>query len=151
MTLAEYCRRPWQVLGSDISQRMLERARSGHYSMARTKGISAMMLKKYCLRGTGSQEGTLLIRKELRERVEFAHVNLNQTLPLLGQFDVIFLRNVMIYFDAATKQAVVNRLVQQLRPGGYLCIGHSESLNDVRHGLQLQVPSIFRKPINNNN
>lgn len=146
MLLAEHCQQPWQVLGSDISTRVLERARTGHYTMARAKHIPESLLKKYCLRGTGSQEGTFLLRKEVRQQVEFAHINLNTTLPPLGQFDVIFLRNVMIYFDTATKQAVIGRLVQQLRPGGYLCIGHSESLNDLHHGLQLQAPAIFRKP-----
>lgn len=147
MTLAQHCKQPWQVLGSDISLRVLERARIGHYSLVRAKHIPHAYLKQFCLRGTGSQEGTLLVRKELREQVEFAQINLNQALPTMGSFDVIFLRNVMIYFDTATKQAVVNRLLEQLRPGGYLCIGHSESLNDLQHPLQLIEPAIFRKPL----
>lgn len=146
MLLAEHCQQPWQVLGSDISTRVLERARTGHYAMVRAKHIPTALLKKYCLRGTGSQEGTFLLRKEVRQQVDFAQINLNAALPQVGPFDVIFLRNVMIYFDTATKQAVLERLVQQLRPGGYLCIGHSESLNDLHHGLQLHSPAIFRKP-----
>lgn len=146
MLLAEHCPQPWSILGSDISTRMLERARTGHYAMVRAKHIPTALLKKYCLRGTGSQDGTFLLRKEVRQQVEFAQINLNAALPQVGQFDVIFLRNVMIYFDTATKQAVVTRLIQQLRPGGYLCIGHSESLNDLQHGMQLQGPAIFRKP-----
>lgn len=146
MTLAEHCRHPWQVLGSDISTRVLDCARVGHYSMLRAKHIPMPYLKKYCLRGTGRQEGTLLIRKELRAQTDFLQINLNEPLPPVGWFDVIFLRNVMIYFDTPTKQAVVSRLVQQLRPGGFLCIGHSESLNDLQHPLQQQAPAIFRKP-----
>ena len=146
MVLAEYSPCAWQLMGSDISTRMLERARTGHYPMARNKHLPPELLKKYCLRGTGRQDGTFLITKALRERVEFCHINLNEALPQVGLFDVIFLRNVMIYFGSATKQAVVNRLAQQLRPGGFLCIGHSESLNDVQHPLQPLAPAIFRKP-----
>ena len=146
MVLEEHCPQPWSILGSDVSTRVLERARTGHYAMVRTKHIPMPFLKKYCLRGTGSQEGTFLIRKALRERVEFAQINLNENLPHIGQFDLIFLRNVMIYFDAPTKQAVVNRLTQQLRPGGYLCVGHSESLNGLQHRLQQKAPAIFHKP-----
>lgn len=146
MLLAEHGQKPWKVLGSDISTRVLERARTGHYAMVRAKHIPKDLLRKYCLRGTGSQDGTFLISKPLRSQVEFAHINLNAPLPRLGLFDVIFLRNVMIYFDSGTKQSLIERLEQQLRPGGYLCIGHSESLNDLQHGLQLQGPSIFRKP-----
>ena len=147
MVLQEHYPHPWSILGSDISTRILERARTGHYAMARTKNIPPNYLKKYCLKGTGSHEGTFLIQRALREKIEFAYINLNESLPHIGQFDVIFLRNVMIYFDAPTKQAVINRLIQQLRPGGYLCIGHSESLNDLSHPLQIQAPAIFRKPI----
>lgn len=147
MTLAEYGEQPWEVLGTDISTRMIERASTGHYSMVRARQVPMAYLKKYCLRGTGSQEGTMLINKALRSQVTFMPMNLNEELPTLGQFDVIFLRNVMIYFSTATKQAVVDRLVRQLRPGGYLCIGYSESLNDLQHDLQLQAPAIFRKPM----
>ena len=146
MVLQEYCPQPWQILGSDLSMRVLERARTGHYAMARAKHIPPALLKKYCLKGTGNQDGTFLIQRALRERVDFIHLNLNHALPQVGKFDVIFLRNVMIYFDTATKQSVVQRLVQQLRPGGYLCVGHSESLNDLQHPLQQQAPAIFRLP-----
>ena len=146
MVLAEYSPRPWQLMGSDISTRMLERARTGHYPMARNKLLPSALLQKYCLRGTGCQDGTFLVDKSLRERVEFCHINLNTALPQVGLFDVIFLRNVMIYFGTATKQAVVHRLAQHLRPGGFLCVGHSESLNDVQHPLQPLAPAIFRKP-----
>ena len=105
-----------------------------------------MYLQRYCLRGTGSQEGTFLIRRELRQQVDFVQVNLNTKLPPLGPFDVIFLRNVMIYFNTATKQQVVQRLLQRLRPGGFLCVGHSESLNDLVHPLRPVAPAIFQLP-----
>ena len=146
MVLAAHCAQPWQVLGSDISSRMLESARRAHYSMARARSIPPDYLKRFCLRGTGTQEGTFLVRRELREQVDFLQLNLNTTLPSLGQFDIIFLRNVMIYFDTATKQQVVQRLLNHLKPGGHLCIGHSESLNDLVHPLVAVAPAIFRLP-----
>ena len=78
-------------------------------------------------------------------RVE-PHANLNAPLPQLGDFDVIFLRNVMIYFNAETKRQVVARVISLLRPGGCLCIGHSESLNDITEAVRPVAPSIYRKP-----
>jgi chemotaxis protein methyltransferase CheR len=137
---------PWDVFGSDISTRVLERARTGHYPMERARQIPAPYLKRFCLRGTGPEEGTLLVGRTLRQRVKFTQVNLNAPLPQLGQFDVIFLRNVMIYFDVETKRQVVERVLSALRPGGYFCIGHSESLNEVCTTVSLVAPSIYRKP-----
>jgi chemotaxis protein methyltransferase CheR len=136
----------WEVLGTDISTRVLERARFGHYVMERASGVPQDLLKRYCLKGQGKQEGIMLIERSLRQRVKFMHMNLNQPLPKLGSFDVIFLRNVMIYFNLETKRQVVARLLAQLRPGGYLLIGHSETLNDINDTLQAVAPSIYRKP-----
>lgn len=137
---------PWEVLGTDISTRVLERARTGHYPVERTRQIPPAYLKKYCLRGTGSQEGTLLVDKSVRSRVRFAHVNLNAELPKLGTFDVVFLRNVMIYFNAQTKREVVRRVLGALKPGGHFLIGHSESLHDIDNSVRQLAPSIYKKP-----
>jgi len=137
---------PWDVLGSDISSRVLQRARAGHYPLERTRLIPPAYLKRFCLRGHGEQEGTLLVERELRSRVTFSHVNLNAELPRLGSFDVIFLRNVMIYFNGDTKRQVVARVLSMLKPGGYFCIGHSESLNDISTAVEQIAPSIYRKP-----
>jgi chemotaxis protein methyltransferase CheR len=136
----------WEVMGSDISTRVLARARTGHYPLERTRNIPQAMLKRYCLRGMGPQAGTLLVDKALRARVQYAQVNLNQALPALAPFDVIFLRNVMIYFNGDTKRQVVSRLISLLKPGGYFCIGHSESLNDITNALKQVAPSIYLKP-----
>lgn len=136
---------PWRVLGTDISTRVLAQARHGHYRLARTEHIPPEFLKRYCLKGVGGQDGTLLVQRSLRAQVEFVHLNLNAPLPQLGKFDVIFLRNVMIYFDMPTKRAVVNRLIDQLRPGGYLCTGHAESLNDVTTRVRHVATAIYRK------
>ena len=137
--------RPWEIVASDLSTRMIERARSAHYPMARAKSIPDALLRAHCLKGVGPQDGTFLIDDALRRRVRFMQVNLNGALPDLGEFDAIFLRNVMIYFDLATKRAVVGRVVSRLRPGGHLLIGHSESLNGVTDEVQSVMVSVYRK------
>jgi chemotaxis protein methyltransferase CheR len=91
----------------------------------------------------------LLVDRSLRSQVHFTQANLNADLPRLGQFDVIFLRNVMIYFNGTTKRQVVARVLSQLKPGGHLCIGHSESLNEISDVVQQVAPSIYRKPARN--
>lgn len=136
----------WTITGSDISQRVLAMAERGLYPLERTRGIPPEMLRKYCLKGVRSQEGMLLIDPALRKHTRFLQVNLNQQLPELGPFDVIFLRNVMIYFDNETKRSVVGRLARQLRPGGYFVVGHSESLNGLTDDLRGVQPTIYVKP-----
>ena len=139
---------PWEIVGSDISSRVLEKAASGHYSLARTEGIPPSYMQKYCLKGVRSNEGTFLVAAELRKRTRFCQINLTKPIEAdIGQFDVIFLRNVMIYFDAGTKAKVVNHLLPRLRRGGHLIIGHSETLNGLTIGpLDAVRPTIYRKP-----
>jgi len=136
----------WEVVGSDISTRVLQRARLGHYTMERARNIPPAYLKRFCLKGHGEQEGTLLVERSLRQRVSFAQVNLNTELPRLGSFDIVFLRNVMIYFNGDTKRQVVARVLSTLKPGGHFCIGHSETLNDISTAVTQVAPSIYRKP-----
>ena len=137
---------PWEIVASDLSTRVLERARSGHYSMERAKNIPHPLLVKYCLKGIDGQEGTFLIDHQLRNRIQFMQINLNAALPQLGEFDVIFIRNVMIYFDVTTKRQVVERMIPYLRRGGYMLVGHSESLNGITEKLKVVSPSIYVKP-----
>ncbi len=147
MTLAEpQAGLPWEVLASDISQRMLVRARRGHYPESRATQTPPQLRKQHCLRGVGLQAGTLLMDRELRRRVSFQQINLNRPLPPgLGEFDLIFLRNVMIYFNLETKRQVVSRLLMQLKRGGHLLIGHAETLNDVSDNALPVAPSVYRK------
>ena len=146
MTLSELLPgRAWEVLGTDISRRVLEAARGGHYRLARTSGIPQPLLQRYCLKGVGAQAGTLLVNGALRARVKFEPVNLNAPLPDFGTFDVIFLRNVMIYFDDATKRDVIARMLPLLRPSGHFIVGHSESLNGITSELRTVSPSIYRR------
>jgi len=136
---------PWEVIGSDISARVLQRASAGHYPIERAKNIPADYLRRFCLKGIDEQDGTLLVERGLRSRVHFKQVNLNSSLPELGTFDVIFLRNVMIYFSNDTKRQVVARVLSMLKPGGHLCVGHSESLNDITSEVQQLAPSIYHR------
>lgn len=136
---------PWEIFASDISTRVLDRARSGQYAMEQAQKVPRQYLTRYCLKGVGAQEGTFIVDPALRARIRFAQINLNQKLPNVGEFDVIFLRNVMIYFDTETKRQVVHRLHAQLCKGGYMVIGHSESLNGVSDELAAIRPSIYKK------
>ena len=136
----------WEVIASDISTRVLQRARDGHYRMERLDHFPTGYLQRFCLKGQKEQEGTMLVSRGVREKVRFLQVNLNGPLPHLGLFDVIFLRNVLIYFNAETKRRVVARILNALRPGGHLFIGHSESLIEVSEAMESVAPAIYRKP-----
>ncbi|OZI20335.1 SAM-dependent methyltransferase [Bordetella genomosp. 9] len=139
-------RRSFEIVGTDISTRVLERARTGHYSEQRALQMPDDYRKRFCLKGTGQHAGTLLVDRAVRAHVRFLHANLNAPLPDLGRFDVIFLRNVMIYFNGDTKRQVVDRVLGLLKSGGHLFIGHSESLHGVTDAVRSVMPSVYRKP-----
>lgn len=133
------------VLASDISTRALETARKGTYQVQRLQGILAPWLRKHLLRGQGEWEGWYRMRPEILGMVEFRRINLIEPFPDIGRFNVIFCRNVMIYFSHQTQEQLVNRLVACLEPGGFLFVGHSETLTGIQHGLQHIQPAIYRK------
>lgn len=137
--------RPWEIVATDISTTVLVKARLGHYSLEEARHIPEAYLRKYCLRGTGDFEGTFLVKKSLRDRIQFQHANLNGELPGKQRFDIIVLRNVMIYFNQEVKARLVSRLHDRLLPGGYFIIGHSETLNGINPGLAMVSPSIYHK------
>ncbi len=146
MVLAENLRnRNWEIIGTDISTKILEQARGGHYAIERSGNIPKHYLKKYCLKGVGQEDGTFIICPELRGNVQFIHANLKNNLSHLGSFDIIFLRNVLIYFDVKTKEQIVSQLLKQLKPNGYFIVGHSESLSGVVDNLKTIVPSVYQK------
>lgn len=148
LLLAEYFpSNPWEIIGTDISSRVLEKARDGLYPLPASEYIPPGLLKKYCLKGVDDYDGFLLIDPMIRKRVKFEHANLIGELPDLGMFDVIFLRNVMIYFEQDTKQRVLDRLQRYLLPGGHFIISHTESLNGFKTPLKMIKPSIYQKPL----
>lgn len=132
----------WEIVASDISSQILEKARAGIYGLERIEGIPPALLAKYCRRGATSLE----IVPELRHRVNFRQINLTEPIPAaIGMFEVIFLRNVLFYFDTATKRKVVANVLPRLNPGGYLIIGHSESLIGIDEDIETVRPTIYRK------
>jgi chemotaxis protein methyltransferase CheR len=136
----------WHVHATDISSRMLERCRSGIYEAGKVV-LPHEQLRRYFLRGFGEREGFCRVRPELRRRVLVQRVNLFQPeYPLPGGQDVIFCRNAMIYFDPHSRQELLDRLVAMLAPGGFLFVGHAESLLGMRHPLQGEWPSVYRRP-----
>ncbi len=136
---------PWDIVASDISSRVLATAQAGQYRMDRAEKIPQAYLKAHCLKGIGDQAGTFLVDPKLKSRIRFLSVNLNASLPQVGTFDVIFLRNVMIYFNTDTKRQVVERLLSVLKPGGYFIVSHSESLHGITERLKMVRSSIYRK------
>lgn len=147
MTLADGLGgKPWELVASDISMRVLEKARSGHYPIEQAQQIPRNLLSRYCLKGIDTEEGTFLFTREMRNAINFMQINLNETLPQMGEFDLIFLRNVLIYFENDTKRKVVQRIMGKMRSGAYLFIGHSDSLHGIVDELQAIQPAIYRKP-----
>ncbi|MCE4556696.1 CheR family methyltransferase [Roseateles cellulosilyticus] len=135
----------WSILGTDISERVLQSAVQGIYPAERLREVSPQRLKRYCLRGEAESEGFVQVRESLRERVRFGQLNLCAPIDNLGPFDVIFLRNVLIYFDPPTKSAVVDRVLSQLRPGGLLFLGTAEGRVPCSTPLTVLAPSAYRK------
>ncbi len=143
----EHAQVDWLVEASDISHRMLDQAQRGIYRLDARQALPPEFLRRYFQRGVGAHDGTCRVKAELRERVRFQRINLFQAdYPLPRDQHVIFCRNVMIYFEPASRATLVQKLTRQLAPGGYLVIGHSESLLGIRHHLESVRQSIFRKP-----
>lgn len=136
----------WEILGTDISTRIIEKARNALYPLDAANRIPAHYLKKYCLKGVRDMSGFMLVNKTLRAKATFRYMNLNdQPWPDVGLFDVIFLRNVMIYFDKPTKQKLISNIITRLKSDGYLFVGHSENLLGIPTTLKTVQPSIYRK------
>jgi chemotaxis protein methyltransferase CheR len=127
---------PWSIVGTDLSTAMVDSARRALYPMERARSVPPDYLKRFCLKGQPPYQDHLLIRRELRARVQFQCANLKQELPAIGPFDVIFLRNVLIYFEPPAKAEIVRRVMKKLKPDGVLMTGHAESLTGLELGLK---------------
>lgn len=134
-----------KILGTDISTKVLEEAERGIYTQEQIAPIPATLLQQYFLRGEGHWMGHYLVKDCLKEICYFRRLNLMEPFPLRALFDFIFCRNVMIYFDKATRESLVKRLSQQLQPGGYLFIGNAESLSGIQHDLKYVQPAVYQK------
>jgi len=155
MTLLEAAREETlakvRIRATDISTRVLDVARGGIYPSDRIRQIPDALLHKYMLKGQKSAADKYRFKNEVRGMIDFEHLNLMQPLPSDYRCSALFCRNIMIYFDKPTQQDLVQRLSQNLEPGGYLFIGHSESLNAIDHGLEYVSPATYRKPGSSNN
>ncbi|HZZ59190.1 MAG TPA: protein-glutamate O-methyltransferase CheR [Opitutaceae bacterium] len=137
----------WRVEATDIAKPMLEIAEAGIYPRDAVQANVPVWARRYFQRGVGPQEGRCRIRPALRAAVHFDRGNLlEESAPSPEPYQVIFCRNVMIYFDRPTQAELVRKLSRALVPGGYFFVGHSESLAPLDHGLELVQPSIYRKP-----
>jgi chemotaxis protein methyltransferase CheR len=134
------------ILATDISTRVLATAQRGAYSADRFGDLPPQQLRKYLLRGEGKWRDWYLVRKEIRAAIRFERLNLIGQFSHAAAFPVIFCRNVMIYFDRQTQEDVVQRLSNFLEPGGYLFIGHAESLNGLKQPLQYVRPATYVTP-----
>jgi chemotaxis protein methyltransferase CheR len=136
----------WSMECSDISSTALATAQAGIYPESRLDEMPLDIKRRYFQRGVGSQLGRLRVKSELRANMQWHLMNLFQdSYPFDSKFQVIFCRNVMIYFDRPSQEWLVNRLARMLLPGGYLKVGHSESLSGITHGLQTILPAVYRK------
>lgn len=135
-----------EVIGTDLSTRALELAQAATWPIARAEEIPSDMLRRHMLRGTGSQLGRFRATPALRKLVRFQRVNLvDPPYEVTGQFDLVFCRNVMIYFTPAGRAAVVEQLANRLTPNGYLFVGHAESLQTSRDRLRTIVPTVYAR------
>jgi chemotaxis protein methyltransferase CheR len=134
-----------KILATDISTSVLKAAASGIYNAEKIKNVPPGLARKYFQGGAGKWEGYYRVKNEIRELVQFKRFNLMEPPPRGIYFDIIFCRNVMIYFDKQTQSVLVNHLYDSLAAGGHLFIGHSESLTGLNHRLKYIEPSVYRK------
>jgi len=136
----------YSILGTDISTEVLREAKAAIYPRAFVAPVPAQMQQRYLMRAKDPGQGVVRVIPELRRRVHFERLNLmDESYPFDRDVDIIFCRNVLIYFDRPTQQAVISRLISHLRPGGYLMLGHSESMaGSGIPGLRSVVPTVYQ-------
>jgi chemotaxis protein methyltransferase CheR len=144
-----------RVLATDISNRVLEKARKGIYPMTRSAELPQDLLHNFMLRGMAERQGEMKVKLEIQRMVDFRRLNLDQECALVeGPFDAVLCRNVLIYFDVASKRRVVENLVRHLPANGLLFVGHAENLSSMCSQLRSLEPTIYTKTGNktgNNN
>ncbi|AAS96073.1 chemotaxis protein methyltransferase [Nitratidesulfovibrio vulgaris str. Hildenborough] len=149
MVLADFAERNsgfvFSVLATDISARALQHAQRGIYDEERVESIPESFRKRFLLRSRERARKLVRIAPEIRHLVTFQRLNFMEDFSFRTPMDVIFCRNVIIYFDKPTQERLFSRFCESLRPGGYLFIGHSESLTGMSLPLEAQAPTVYRK------
>lgn len=148
MVLHRACggRRAWdlEVLASDLSSRAVEQARAAVWPLERAQEIPPRYRRAYVLKGTGEHRGSMRIAPEIRSLVRFAQLNLNHPrYEVASDFDLIFCRNALMYFHPSAKEAIIDRLLGHLAPGGLLFVGHAESLTNLTERVRLVIPTVY--------
>lgn len=137
----------WEIDASDISTRMLSAAQAGIYEAEQVTLPNNDWLRRYFQRGVRAYEGCFRVKPEIRDRVRFHHINLFQPrYPFPSGFQVVFCRNVMIYFDRPTQQNLIQKIADHSTTGAFLFVGPSESLIGIKHSFQYVAPGIYQKP-----
>lgn len=135
---------PVSIVASDVDTNVLAKAEAGVYPLERVEKLSADVVKRFFLKGTGAQSGCVRVRPELRAMITFRQVNLlSENWPIRGPLDAIFCRNVMIYFDKETQLKILQRFAPLLQPGGLLFAGHSESFHNAAHLFRLRGKTVY--------
>lgn len=134
-----------RILATDLDTAMVRAARDGIFQLNRSSGLGGTVLKRWFLRGAGAQSGLIRVRPQLREIVRVMPLNLLEEWPMKSQFDVIFCRNVFIYFDQPIKTRILSGFADRLESGGLLFIGHSETLHGLSNRFELIGQTIYRK------
>jgi chemotaxis protein methyltransferase CheR len=135
------------VLASDLSTKVLTQASQGVYATDKLEGIPQALLPRYFLKGVQHRQGFVRVKNELRKIIKFSRINLMEPFSFSKPFQVIFCRNVMIYFDRPTQEKLVAKFYNIMSPGGYLLVGHSESLSGIAHKFKFVCPATYRKAL----
>jgi len=134
-----------KILATDISTKVLAQAESGVYPDRRLSQMPKHQIRKYFQRGFGSREGYFRVKQSIKDKVVFRRQNLMEPFGSGPEFQLILCRNVMIYFDRETRQALIGNFYNCLKPGGYLMMGHAESLNGMNHRFRYIQPNVYQK------
>lgn len=135
----------FDIVNSDIDTKVLATAAQGVYKADGVKGLSQERLQRFFMRGKGSNAGLMRVKPELQKHMSFQTVNLIHDLPFREPFDVVFCRNVMIYFDATTQREVLERIHRVMKPGGMLFVGHAENFSDARNLFVLRGKTVYER------
>jgi len=134
----------WKILGTDINTDVIVTAKKGVYPIESSQKIPIEMLKKYCVKGVGRDDGFFKFKDEMIEKVNFTKHNLIKPLPINTRFDLVFLRNVLIYFDIKDKKRIVSNIMSVMKPGAWLLVGHSESVSGYNEKLKQIKPGCYQ-------